>query len=150
MGLTAGSSLFRSQSNVNEQINQALKQVNMIDFANQNIGELSGGQQQRVFIARALVNKPKLLILDEPTVGVDTDNVEQFYQLLSTLNRDLGITLILVSHDIGTITTQVNDLLCLNKNLHYHGDPNEFEQLSNEKDQHFMVMTSMSSIMTIR
>lgn len=59
MGLTAGSSLFRSQSNVNEQINQALKQVNMIDFANQNIGELSGGQQQRVFIARALVNKPE-------------------------------------------------------------------------------------------
>ncbi|MTE25205.1 ATP-binding cassette domain-containing protein, partial [Microbacterium sp. ZXX196] len=82
-----------------QKVTDALKSVGMNEFANRNIGELSGGQQQRVFIARALVSNPELLILDEPTVGVDAENVESFYELLSDLNTKLGITLLLVSHD---------------------------------------------------
>ncbi|MBL3200312.1 ATP-binding cassette domain-containing protein, partial [Klebsiella pneumoniae] len=79
-----------------------------------NIGELSGGQQQRVFIARALVSDPELLILDEPTVGIDVKNVESFYEILEDLNKRLGITLILVTHDMGAVTEKVTHVACLN------------------------------------
>ncbi len=137
MGLSDKTTFFQSSKKNDKRIIKALTHVNMQEFADRNIGDLSGGQQQRIFIARALVSQPELLILDEPTVGIDTDNVQQFYQLLSKLNKELGITLLLVSHDIGTITTQVNDLLCLNKTIHYHGDPGEFEQLSNEERSRF-------------
>lgn len=125
--------LLPNQKNNLELVKDALKQVNMEEYLNRNIGDLSGGQQQRVFIARAIVNKPKLLILDEPTVGVDSQNVEQFYKLLAKLNQELGITLVLVSHDIGAITTYVTDLLCLNRSIHYHGNPNDFENMSDEQ-----------------
>ncbi|MFD2639802.1 metal ABC transporter ATP-binding protein [Piscibacillus salipiscarius] len=125
--------LLPGQKNTLELVKHALKQVNMEDYLNRNIGDLSGGQQQRVFIARAIANEPELLILDEPTVGVDSQNVEQFYQLLSRLNQDLGITLVLVSHDIGAITTYVTDLLCLNRTIHYHGNPNDFENMPDEQ-----------------
>lgn len=111
---------------------EALAAVGMKEFSHRNIGELSGGQQQRVFIARALVSEPKLLILDEPTVGVDAENVQSFYQMLSELNTSNGITLLLVTHDIGTISDKVTHVACLNKHLHFHGDTEEFEQLSSD------------------
>ncbi|GEL76621.1 metal ABC transporter ATP-binding protein [Tenuibacillus multivorans] len=125
--------LLPGQKSDHELIVYALKQVHMKDYLNRNIGDLSGGQQQRVFIARAIVNQPELLILDEPTVGVDSENVDHFYQLLSKLNQELGITLVLVTHDIGSITTYVTDLLCLNKSIHYHGDPSGFENMTDKE-----------------
>ncbi|WP_102028559.1 metal ABC transporter ATP-binding protein [Salirhabdus sp. Marseille-P4669] len=120
-----------------EKIIAAINSVGMGDYVHQNIGDLSGGQQQRVFIARSLVSDPELIILDEPTVGVDTENVERFYNMLSRLNKERGITLLLVSHDIGTITSYVTDLLCLNKTIHYHGDPKTFQQKSDEELSNF-------------
>ncbi|MED4204433.1 metal ABC transporter ATP-binding protein [Neobacillus mesonae] len=114
-------------------VDAALKAVGMEQFRNRNIGELSGGQQQRVFIARALVSDPKLLILDEPTVGVDVENVNSFYQMLSDLNTNRGITLLLVTHDIGTISDKVSHVACLNKHLHFHGETSEFEQMRMEE-----------------
>ena len=108
---------------------EAIKSVGMEDFIHRNIGELSGGQQQRIFIARALVSEPELLILDEPTVGVDSKNVQNFYQMLEHLNKNLKITLILVTHDVGTITDKVTHVACINKNLHFHGVTKEFEEL---------------------
>jgi zinc transport system ATP-binding protein len=115
-----------------EKVLTALDAVGMGSFKDRNIGELSGGQQQRVFIARALISEPKLLILDEPTVGVDAGNVHTFYQMLSDLNKSHGITLLLVTHDIGTISDRVTHVACLNKQLHFHGDVKEFEQLQRE------------------
>lgn len=109
----------------------ALKAVGMDQFRNRNIGELSGGQQQRVFIARALVSEPKLLILDEPTVGVDAENVDTFYQMLEDLNKQ-GITLLLVTHDIGTVSDKVTHVACLNKHMHFHGETKEFAALKTE------------------
>ncbi|SDI86539.1 metal ABC transporter ATP-binding protein [Alteribacillus bidgolensis] len=111
-----------------KQIHKALQRVGMSDFKDRNIGELSGGQQQRVFIARALVSNPEILILDEPTVGVDSSSVQHFYKLLTQLNQEKNITLLLVTHDIGVMTSYVSDVACLNKTLHFHGSSKDFEE----------------------
>lgn len=114
-GLTAKRGMFRFFTKKDRQaVLEAIEAVGMSDFSRQNIGELSGGQQQRVFIARAIVSKPELLILDEPTVGVDIHHVQSFYNMLDVLNRRLGITLVLVTHDIGTITKK-SDACCMSK-----------------------------------
>jgi len=110
-----------------EMVRHAIDTVGLSGYEKQNIGKLSGGQQQRVFIARALVSEPELLILDEPTVGVDENSEKQFYQLLEKMHRDLKVSLLLVSHDIGAITTHVDTIACLNKKLFFHGKPSEFE-----------------------
>jgi len=77
----------------------------MRDLAGREIGALSGGEQQRVFVARSLVSNPKLLLLDEPTAGVDAAQQTEFYDLLCHLNRKKGIAIILVSHDITAISS---------------------------------------------
>jgi len=104
----------------------ALEQVGMLGFKDRLIGRLSGGQQQRVFIARALVSRPELLILDEPTVGVDVQAESQFYQLIRELRASMGLTVVLVSHDIGAVAHEVTSLACLNRRLFYHGSPDDF------------------------
>ncbi|WP_100012932.1 metal ABC transporter ATP-binding protein [Lentibacillus sediminis] len=133
MGLTAkvGYLKFLTKKH-KEKIMQAIDQVGMLEYARENVGNLSGGQQQRVFIARSLVNEPELLILDEPTVGVDQENVKRFYDLLHQLNEERGITLLLVTHDTGIMTEHATDLVCLNKTLHFHGEPEVYTSLSGE------------------
>jgi zinc transport system ATP-binding protein len=132
-GLTAKRGMFRFFTKKDRQaVLEAIEAVGMSDFSRQNIGELSGGQQQRVFIARAIVSNPELLILDEPTVGVDIHHVQSFYNMLDELNRRLGITLVLVTHDIGTITKKVTHVACLNKHLYFHGKAEEFEKLGEQ------------------
>ncbi len=107
-------------------INKCLKLVDMKKFENRRIGELSGGQQQRVFIARAIATGPDLLILDEPTTGVDQQTQSRFYKLLDLLNKTEKMSIILISHDIGTITRYVNKVACLNQKLVFHGTHEEF------------------------
>jgi len=133
MGLAAKVGYFRFLGKKHKnKIHAALEQVGMLDYAHQNIGDLSGGQQQRVFIARSLVADPEFLILDEPTVGVDKENVERFYDLLKDLNRQ-EITLLLVTHDTGIMTEHATDLVCLNKELHFHGHPDKYNALSEKE-----------------
>lgn len=130
-GLTSKIGLFRfMRANDRKKVQKAMESVGMAEFSAKNIGELSGGQQQRVFIARALVSDPELLILDEPTVGVDARRVDVFYDMLEVLNKEHGITLLLVTHDIGTISETVTHVACLNKHLHFHGDAGEFGALA--------------------
>lgn len=105
---------------------QSLNEVGMLDYKDRLLSELSGGQQQRVFIARALATDPKIIFLDEPTAGVDVHMQEQFYKLLKHLNQELGVTLILVSHDIDVVAHEVTKLACINQTLIYHGSPKEF------------------------
>ncbi len=76
-----------------------LDKIGILELQNENINSLSGGQLQRVFIARALMNNPKLLILDEPTVGVDSDSISEFYRLINNLNAE-GVSIILITHDV--------------------------------------------------
>ncbi|PAT02487.1 hypothetical protein CI105_00525 [Candidatus Izimaplasma bacterium ZiA1] len=78
---------------------ELLDKIGILEIQNENINNLSGGQLQRVFIVRSLMNNPKLLILDEPTVGVDHDNVKNFYKTIQELNAS-GITIILITHNI--------------------------------------------------
>lgn len=99
---------------------QALEQVNMLAFRTQLIGDLSGGQQQRVFIARALAGDPEILFLDEPTVGVEKDIKDEFYALLTQLNEEFNLTIVLITHDIETIATRAMHVACIDKTLYYH------------------------------
>ncbi len=118
--------LQRTSKEDKEAVKEALQKVEMWEFKDTLIGELSGGQQQRVFIARALVNNPEVLFLDEPTTGVDKKTQDYFYTLLQKINRELGITLILVSHDIERLTQEVMHIACVDKTLTCHLSPEEY------------------------
>ena len=87
------------------------------------MGALSTGQQQRVLIARALVSDPELLLLDEPTASIDVDAQSSFYTLLRSFNRERGVTLVIVSHDIGVVAHEVSRVACLNRHLLFCGPP---------------------------
>lgn len=97
---------------------EALEIVGMLEFKDRQVGELSGGQKQRVFIARSLVTKPKLLILDEPSTGIDSRMQKEFYELLNRLKSEIAI--IMVTHDISAISVYVDKIGCLNRQFHYH------------------------------
>jgi zinc transport system ATP-binding protein len=107
-------------------VHRALDEVGMAEFAGGPVSRLSGGQQQRVFIARALVTSPRILFLDEPTTGVDAETQDSFYEMLHRLNRSEGLTIVLVTHDIGIVNKHVNRVACLNQRLVYHGDHEGF------------------------
>lgn len=133
MGLTAKIGYFKFLNKSHKpKILETIDQVGMSEYTYKNISNLSGGQQQRVFIARALVSDPDLLILDEPTVGVDYQNVDRFYSLLHELNEERQITLLLVTHDTGAMTEHATDIVCLNKHLHFHGDSEKYTALTEE------------------
>ncbi len=106
-------------------IGNALSSVGMAQHARTLLRDLSGGQQQRVFIARALADNPKLLILDEPTVGIDAESQMKFYELLHELNREKNLTLVLVSHDIDVVAHEVTHIACLNGTLVCNGHPKD-------------------------
>jgi len=97
---------------------KALLTMGIGHLANRVIRNLSGGEQQRVVIARALVGNPKVLLLDEPTVFVDTPTEMQFFDILGTLARSM--TIVLVTHDIGVIVSHVTKVACLNRRLYTH------------------------------
>ncbi len=106
-----------------EHADRALRTVGIQELAQRRIGQLSGGQQQRVFIARALAGDPDLIVLDEPTVGVETSVRDSFYDLLRVLHRDHHHTLILISHDLGCVEQEVSRMVEVNGSIgvHRHG-----------------------------
>lgn len=101
-------------------VEHAFEMTDIAHLRTRMISDLSGGERQRVFIARALAGEPKLLILDEPTVGVDIAAREKFAKFLGELNEKFGLTILLVSHDIDAIAKQVKHVLCLNGSLVCH------------------------------
>lgn len=116
----------RPNSAARLRVREVLELTGMATYAGARIGALSIGQQQRVLIARALVTAPDLLVLDEPTGGVDPEAQAGFLGLLRHLNRERGLTLILVSHDIGVVSRDVSRLACLNRRLLFCGPPGDF------------------------
>lgn len=107
-------------------INKALELADILDIRGELIGELSGGQQQRTLIARALVSEPDLLILDEPTTALDPEAREKFFGTLKDLNENKGITIIIITHDMGTIGKYATRLLYLDKKLIFYGGFDDF------------------------
>lgn len=126
LGLVAESDRRRTAAADREAVGQALELLGIADLKKKLIGELSGGQQQRVFIARALVGSPELLILDEPTTALDPETRENFFSLIHHLNHHHQVTIILVTHDIGSIGEFASKLLYLDKKVIFYGDFDEF------------------------
>lgn len=94
----------------NEKLHKVLKRVGMAGYEEKLIGKLSGGQQQRIFIARALISDPDLLLMDEPTVGVDAKSVTQIMDIITSLNKS-GMTIIMTNHDTPSLVRVSNKLL---------------------------------------
>ena len=109
-----------------KKVDEALQKVWMHELADRRIGDLSVGQQQRVFIAKALVNSPKILVLDEPVTGIDQYNQDLFFQILGELNTKEKISIIWASHDLDAVERLANKVACLNRTLFFHGISEEF------------------------
>ena len=97
----------------------------MAGLADRPVGALSGGQQRRVILAQALCATTRLLILDEPTVGLDLPAEQEFYALLHRLQGELGLTVIAVSHDLVALAGEADQLVCINRTMHVHGHPED-------------------------
>ncbi len=102
-------------------IDNALSLMDIANIKKKLIGELSGGQQQRVLIARAMVSEPDLLILDEPTTALDPEGREKFYNTLKELNDKKKLTIIMITHDMGTIGKYASKLLYIDKKVIFFG-----------------------------
>jgi zinc transport system ATP-binding protein len=109
-----------------KKVDEALEHVDMLDHKHKIIGDLSGGQQQRVFIARALAGEPEIIFLDEPTVGVEKDIRDEFYALLRKLNRELNLTVVLVTHDIESVAHEAMHIACIDRTLVFHNSVDQF------------------------
>jgi zinc transport system ATP-binding protein len=109
-----------------EKIDLALETVGLMTQRDRRVGELSGGQQQRVLIAKAMVNDPKLLILDEPVTGIDLEMQNKFYSLLKKLNQENMITIIWASHDLDAVNRLATSVACINRSMFFHGKTYEF------------------------
>ncbi len=104
-----------------EQVVETLRQVQLEDLRECPIGKLSGGQLQRVLLARAIVSRPDVLILDEPNTYIDKRYQTQMYEMLEQINHDCAI--VMVSHDIGEVLQNAKHVACVNRHLHYHDHP---------------------------
>ena len=134
LGLIANKPLFsRINKKDLDMIEHVLAKMNIEDLKDAKISELSGGQRQRVMIAKALVNEPQILILDEPNTGVDKQSQINFYTLLKSLNEQENITILFITHDLGVIVDDINKVLCINQSLLACHDPRQIyhsEQLN--------------------
>lgn len=109
-----------------EQAKTALASVGMSYHAHKPFSQLSGGQQQKVYIAKALASQPCMLVMDEPTTGIDEQSQTEFYQLLQKLQHQ-GMTIVMISHNIDAVLKLVDRVICLNQTILYDGPPTHFE-----------------------
>ncbi len=106
-----------------EAVEQIIDVLGIRHIADRPIGDLSGGQQQLTIIARALAPQPRIIMLDEPTVGVDQAGQIRFRELMDTIRERFQVTLVVVSHDLNTVLTTCQRIACLNRTLHFHDAP---------------------------
>jgi ABC-type Mn/Zn transport systems, ATPase component len=109
-----------------QQVQELLELLGIDHLQRRMIGELSGGQQQRVMLARALINNPELLVMDEPTAALDPEIRDRFYELVARMNKNKGTTVLLVTHDTGTIGQYASRMLYLDKKVLFFGSFDEF------------------------
>jgi len=147
LGLVGKIGILGSESTEDLQhANWLLGKVGIEELAEAPIGSLSGGELQRAYIARALAAKPHVLLLDEPTTGIDRVGQDRFIEFLADLKKSLALTVILVSHDLRTVAAVCDRLACLNVTLHYHDVPEHMpSELARE-----MFGTDLPELRTIR
>ena len=117
--------LGRVRAEDREAVAEAIERVGLTQFARRPLTRLSGGQQQRAFIAKALAARPKLLVLDEPTTGVDVEAQEALAALLDRLHNELGVTILYVSHEFGAVEHFVQRLILVRERIVFDGPPSE-------------------------
>lgn len=108
-----------------KQVKQTMEDLEITNYQTRLLGELSGGQLQRVLIARAVLTRPKILFLDEATVGIDLEGEKDFYQIIKYLNKRYKTTIIMVSHEINMVYRFATQIICLNRDLVCMGMPKE-------------------------
>ncbi len=116
----------RLASNEQSQLEEIMARMGIIDLRRRLIGHLSGGQQQRALLARALVARPQLLLLDEPTTALDPETRDDFYEIISELNREVGTAIILITHDTWNIGQYAKRFVYLDKQVVFDGTFAEF------------------------
>ncbi len=125
MGRTQRAGVWPWPSRAERALAQAvMERLGIAEFSQRHIRELSGGQQQRVFLARALIAEPELLVLDEPTAGVDLRTQEDILHLLADLNRG-GVTVLMTTHDLNAAAAHLPWVICLNRMIMAQGTPEE-------------------------
>lgn len=110
------------------EVERALELLRIGGLGGMRVGELSGGQQQRVHLARALVSRPTLLVLDEPTGALDPESRKCFYETLVGINQEQGVTVILVSHDVATLSRAARTILYLDRSPRFYGSVADFSE----------------------
>ena len=121
--------------------NQILKSLRIQSLENKQFRDLSGGQQQRVFVALSLLSNPDILVLDEPTIGVDSNTQEEFYKLLHKLNVEQNLTILLVTHDTSMVSEYVSKVLCVgNKTIIEDSIENANKHINETYPQSFYAM----------
>lgn len=108
-------------------VDDAMELAGVRKLADRRVSDLSIGQQQRMLIARSLVRRPDLLVMDEPVAGIDVAGEEQFHSMIRRLNRDLGITIVMVSHDIGAVMREATTIACINTDIVFHGPVHQLD-----------------------
>lgn len=120
--LSAGSLLRRFGQKERQAVDKALASFGLNDLRKRKIGELSGGQQQRVFLARAMVKQPEVLLLDEPATGIDTASKADLYAMLKRINREQGVTIVMISHDLELAAEAAKSALCIDHGICFRGE----------------------------
>ena len=113
------------------QLGEKLEEIGAAHLIDRQLGELSGGEFQRILIAYALLDNPDLLLLDEPMTGLDVRGGMSFDGLLHHLNEHVGITIVMVSHDLHLVEHLSDQVLCINRTVHCHGSPDQVLQPDN-------------------
>jgi len=131
--LTVRELLEISAKNGIQAIDSLCHELGVSEMLSKMIGDLSGGQMQRVLIARAVLNKPDLVLLDEPTSGIDQEGQKTFYDLVRHLNQDHGITILMISHELSMVYKHCSRVICLNRSLMCNQSVEEFS-LDNMSD----------------
>ncbi|MFW9997305.1 MAG: metal ABC transporter ATP-binding protein [Candidatus Odinarchaeota archaeon] len=126
MGLYPRRGFFRGLSGDDKKaIHWALMQVEMVDYAKRPIGHLSGGQQQKVMIARALAQKPEILLLDEPTSALDFKMTKSIFELVTRLQDRHNLTVVMINHNIKLLREYSKRIICLNRRIVIDTDPSD-------------------------
>ncbi|MCI8309763.1 MAG: metal ABC transporter ATP-binding protein [Clostridia bacterium] len=112
-----------------ENLKKVIKDLKIEDIINKRIGDLSGGQKQRVLLARSLIRNPKLIILDEPATGLDVKITMELYSILSKLNKEKNVTILMATHDLDELKSIKPRIICLAKTVKYDGNYDDWKGL---------------------